>query len=732
MQETPGEVRWKMTMEANLRKLMGSRRVSLQDLIYGSSAKRDRVIRDDALPSSVKDADDADDDFDENDEQPQRRSVSHNSGNDNDDDADDDDGGADAEAPAAESDTSTAWSINGEDSSRYSVAEAPADADVVSALIARAKARCVVGAYTDEDAEYDELRALRGDDDVGATGRTSGGTLADGDTAEYGDFEMLDDENDGGGGGDGGDAAAAELARLDALREQKKKAFNAMYDAAKETGEDLDFDATGDDDDGGGGDRNGDDDDDDDDVGGDAANAVAGGRKPLRQDQNWYTEQKAILNQRTQATREAFADEPAEVRMRIGGLEAGQYVRVTLRQVPAEFVDHFDARRALVIGGLTTMDESFGFVQCRVKRHRWARGVLKSHDPVVVSEGWRRFQTMPVYATLDLNGRARFLKYTPEHNHCYMTFWGALAPPNTGAVVFQSMSRTTPFFRVSATAVVVELSQAFRIVKKLKLTGEAYKISKHTAFVHGMFNTELEVAKFAGAAIRTVSGIRGQVKRAVRERPGAFRASFEDKVLASDIIFLRAWVAVEPRRFYVPLTDQLQPRGTVWQGARKATDARRALGLPSIAESNAPKDQPALLERKVRHFNKLRVPDAVKRSLPYALKTKAVASSSKKAMLAERQRELVGVIDERDDGARARSLLARLSAVRAHATEQVRAKKRVEQAAYRKRKEMDDAVASARVKDAKKRLYKVMDFERQKTQNQKQNLRAGPGASSNK
>lgn len=124
---------------------------------------------------------------------------------------------------------------------------------------------------------------------------------------------------------------------------------------------------------------------------------------------------------------------------------------------------------------------------------------------------------MPLYCTKDPNLRLRHIKYTPEHMHCLAAFHGPATPPNTGLMCFQSEGKKS--FRISATGVLLELEAHLKIVKKLKLIGSPFEVHKNTAFIKDMFNSSLEVAKFEGATIRSVSGIRGQVQSAFVASP---------------------------------------------------------------------------------------------------------------------------------------------------------------------------------------------------------------------
>ncbi|KAH8705189.1 putative ribosome biogenesis protein [Talaromyces proteolyticus] len=344
-----------------------------------------------------------------------------------------------------------------------------------------------------------------------------------------------------------------------------------------------------------------------------------GGNEQEFGEDDWYDAQKAKLQKQQDINRAEFESLDAASRARAEGFRAGTYARIVLEKVPCEFSTKFNPRFPVIVGGLAPTEERFGYVQVRIKRHRWHKKILKSGDPLIFSLGWRRFQSLPIYSISDSRTRNRMLKYTPEHMHCFGTFYGPLVAPNTGFCCVQSFSNKLPGFRIAATGVVLNVDESTEIVKKLKLTGYPYKIFRNTAFIRDMFTTALEIAKFEGASIRTVSGIRGQVKRALSKPDGHFRATFEDKILMSDIVFLRAWYPIKPHQFYNPVTnlldlDESASGETGWQGMRLTGEVRKAEGIATPLDKNS---QYRTIDRPTRNFNPLRVPRQLAKDLPY-------------------------------------------------------------------------------------------------------------------
>eukprot|EP01083_Nonionella_stella_P172121 589709_1 len=340
------------------------------------------------------------------------------------------------------------------------------------------------------------------------------------------------------------------------------------------------------------------------------------------------------------------------------GYLPGTYVRVQLSGVPCEFVQRFDLKVPIVLGGLQAQECNLAFMQVRIKKHRWHQRILKTNDPLIFSIGWRRFQSMPVFSVSDQNERLRMIKYTPEHMHCIATFYGPVTPQGTGVVAYMNMRSDQPTFRVSATGVITEIDSSVKIVKKLKLTGVPYKIKKHTVFCKDMFSSSLEVSKFEGASIRTVSGIRGQIKKAVTTgggNEGCFRASFEDKLLMSDIIFLRAWAAVHPEKYYNPLSTRLAGKEGV-QLMKTVGQLRfeRKMGVPHKKDSA----YPAHIERAPKRFAPLKIPRALQRDLPFSSKPKL--EKKRKKLTFEQKRPKV--IDKEES--RQRRLIRDLNTIR--------------------------------------------------------------------
>ncbi|KAK6905781.1 hypothetical protein I203_106612 [Kwoniella mangroviensis CBS 8507] len=420
---------------------------------------------------------------------------------------------------------------------------------------------------------------------------------------------------------------------------------------------------------------------------------------------DFYDQQKNEMAKQRQLNEDEFQGIDIDARAQIEGYRSGMYVRLEITEVPCEMIEHFDPRFPIIVGGLLAAEERFGYLTVRIKRHRWFTRTLKTNNPIIFSLGWRRFQSLPIYHLDDHSIRNRLLKYTPEHMHCYATFYGPVSAPNTGFCAFNSLTDDSPGFRVSATGVVLDIDRSTKIVKKLKLTGTPYKIFKNTAFIKDMFNSALEVAKFEGANIKTVSGIRGQVKKAQSKPDGAFRATFEDKILMRDIVFLRAWYSIEPKKLYNPVCSLLLADKGVWRGMRLTGQIRRDEGIKTPLDINSAYKP---IERTTRRFNTLKVPRKLEASLPYASKTKAVAPQKKPTYLQSR------AVVMTDEEKKAVTLLQQIQTLKKDKVARRKEKQEERRKEHRKKVGVVDEKLQAKLKEEKKERFKMEGLKRKR------------------
>ncbi|KAK6200370.1 uncharacterized protein RJT21DRAFT_121270 [Scheffersomyces amazonensis] len=436
-----------------------------------------------------------------------------------------------------------------------------------------------------------------------------------------------------------------------------------------------------------------------------------GADDPEEEAETWYEFQKNKMAKQLEINKAEYEEMDPEQRISIEGYRAGSYVKIVFESLPCEFVNNLRPEFPIVLGGLLATESRFGIMNVRIRRHRWHKKILKSQDPLILSLGWRRFQTLPIYTTSDSRTRNRMLKYTPEHAYCFASFYGPLVAPNTTFVGFNIIdkSSTTGSFRVAATGIVEDLNSSVEIVKKLKLVGHPYKIFRNTAFIKDMFSNALEVAKFEGASIRTVSGIRGEIKRALSKPDGHFRATFEDKVLMSDTIFLKTWYPVPVKKFYNPVTSHLLRDHDEWKGMRLTGQVRAENNIATPLNSDSAYKK---IERTERRFNALKVPKSIKASLPFKSQIHTMKPQKKSTYMAKRAVVVGG------DEKKARDLMQKIATVRK------------EKEAKRKSKKSDKFKERLKTIAKKEEFRKEKERERKKEYFQKEGKKRPLAASS--
>lgn len=243
------------------------------------------------------------------------------------------------------------------------------------------------------------------------------------------------------------------------------------------------------------------------------------------------------------------------------------------------------------------------------------------------------------------------------------------------------------------------MAKTTNIVKKLKLTGTPFKIFKNTAFIRGMFNSTLECAKFEGAFVRTVSGIRGQIKKCLKAPEGAFRAAFEDRILASDIVFVPTWYPVEVPRYYNPVTSLLSHDKGEWIGMRTVGQIRHEMGTkPPVKKDSLYKP----IERPVRKFNPLKIPRNLEKNLPFKSKPKYMAKKQRNSMVMKK-----AVVLEPEEK-KARALMSQLLTLHKEKVKKQKTKHIAEVKRFKEKKKKEEEQQQHHTRLLRKRFYQEL------------------------
>lgn len=165
-----------------------------------------------------------------------------------------------------------------------------------------------------------------------------------------------------------------------------------------------------------------------------------------------------------------------------------------------------------------------------------------------------------------------------------------------------------------------------------------------------------------------------------------------------DIVFLRAWYSIQPRKFYNPVTSLLLSDKGRWTGMRLTGQVRRDEGLKTPLDVNSTYKK---VERAPRRFNALKLPKKLQAALPYASKPKLMRPQGRATYLQKR-----AVVMEPEEK-KAIALLQQIRALRRDQVVRRREKQGERKEAHRKKAAKEEAQKSEKEKEKRKEYMRA-------------------------
>ena len=232
------------------------------------------------------------------------------------------------------------------------------------------------------------------------------------------------------------------------------------------------------------------------------------------------------------------------------GAEAGWYVSVYLKDVPAQEAKEAMARGPLAAFNMLPHENKMSVINVVVKRHSLGHcDPIKSKTRLIFHVGYRRFAACPVFSQHTNGGKHKLERYWREGATVVMTMFAPITfPPGNVLVYHETVSGGQDLV---GTGSLLSVDPNRLVIKRAVLSGAPFKLTKRKATVRFMFFNREDINWFKPVELRTKYGRRGHIREPLGTH-GHMKCIFDNQLSQQDTVLLNLYKRVFPKWTYDP------------------------------------------------------------------------------------------------------------------------------------------------------------------------------------
>ncbi|GAA5966291.1 hypothetical protein JCM3765_005245 [Sporobolomyces pararoseus] len=251
------------------------------------------------------------------------------------------------------------------------------------------------------------------------------------------------------------------------------------------------------------------------------------------------------------------------------GAEAGVRVLVHLSNVPRRVVEEHNPYNPFVLFGLLKHEHKYSIMHFTVQRNTENNDTVRSKDPLVLQQGFRRFKINPIFSqhTVRNGGKGsnnvhKFERFLRHGIHatiatCYLPITFGSSPSLLLRVPTTSPDDVNASpdqgIHLIGTGSLLASDPTRITAKRVILTGHPFKVHKKTATIRYLFFNREDVEYFKPVQLRTKGGRIGHIREPLGTH-GYLKAGFDGPISQLDTICLTLYKRCFPKW------------GSVWDG----------------------------------------------------------------------------------------------------------------------------------------------------------------------